>query len=361
MTFRNPNTKTEQQGIRYVESVVQDSNSIIQKIDRDNDQGNDGYIEFVSEGLATNYGVFVQIKSGTSYKDRKGYKIPANNAHLHYWHGGLNLNIGIVYDPEIGKAFWIDFKEYINSNIHILSQKTHDIRIDSKNEFCTEHFSEFMVYCNTFKEQLTGHENYGKSLDWFAHLEQPEKCYEGLKSLYANHRDKPSTWFYIISSFSKISEEGIRRTILGLLSNYASNPNIFWHSSNIQYYPSQILQENIKALMTRYFRQPEIELTLNYMEIGIIKGSFSYLVFLVINFVEDLDVILKSIAFHSIMNDDKRNFCFWLYMHIAKYKSQEEVLHYANEYFSKFTFGNDDEALIGLMDSIKNGELISVG
>ncbi|MFV8342263.1 DUF4365 domain-containing protein [Flavobacterium sp. XS2P39] len=361
MTFRNPNTKTEQQGIRYIESVVQDSNSIIQKIDRDNDQGNDGYIEFVSDGLATNYGVFVQIKSGVSYKDNKGYKIPANCAHLHYWYGGLNLNIGIVYDPEIGKAFWIDFKEYINSNPHILNQKTHDIRIDQKNEFCTERFSDFMEYCHAFKEQLTGYENYGRSLDWLACIEQPEKCYEGLKSLYANHRNKPSTWFFIISSFSKISEEGIRRTILGLLSNYASNPNVFWHSSNVQYYPPLVLQENMQALMTKYFRLPEIEFALPYMENGINKGSFSYLVFLVINFVEDLDVMLKDIALNSIMNNDKRNFCFWLYMHIAKYKSQEEVLNSANKYFSKFTFGSDDEALVGLRESIKNGELIPVG
>jgi hypothetical protein len=361
MTFRNPHTKTEQQGIRYVESVVQDSNSIIQKIDRDNDQGNDGYIEFVSEGLATNYGVFVQIKSGASYKDGKGYKIPANRAHLQYWNGGLNLNIGIVFDSEIGKAFWIDFKEYINSNPHILSQKTHDIRIDQKNEFCTERFSNFMEYCNAFKEQLTGDENFGKSLDWFAYVEQPEKCYEGLKSLYANHRDRPSTWFYIISNFSKIQEEGIRRTILGLLSNYASNPNVFWHSSNIQNYPPPIYKENVQALMTKYFRQPEIELALQYMESGINKGSFSYLVFLVINFVKDADVMLKNIALHSIMDDDKRNFCFWLYMHVAKYKSPEEVLHSANEYFSKFAFGSDDEALVGLRESIKKGELISVG
>jgi hypothetical protein len=361
MTFRNPHTKTEQQGIRYVESVVQDSNSIIQKIDRDNDQGNDGYIEFVRAGLATNYGVFVQIKSGSSYKDGKGYKIPANRTHLHYWNSGLNLNIGIVFDPEIGKAFWIDFKEYINLNPHVLSQKTHDIRIDRKNEFCTERFSDFMEYCNAFKEKLCGYDNYGRSLDWFACLEQPEKCYEGLKSLYSNHRNKPSTWFYIISSFSKISVEGVRRTILGLLSNYAINHNIFWHPANVQYYPETSLQENIKVLMTKYFRQTEIELTLPYIEDGINRGSFSFLVFLVINFVEDLDVILKHIAFNSIMDNENRNFCFWLYMHIAKYKSLEEVLNSANKYLSKFNYGNDDEALVGLLESIKNGELIPVG
>jgi hypothetical protein len=361
MTIRNPNTQIEQQGIRYVEAVVQDCHSIIQKIDRDNDQGNDCYIEFVTDGIASNYGVFAQIKSGQSYKDNRGYKIPADRDHINYWYGGLNLNIGIVYDPEINKAFWVDIKEYINSNAHILNQKTHEIRLNVENEFSGQNFVDFTKYCFAFKERLTGYENYGRSLEWFADLEHPEKCYEGLKSLYANYRNKASTWYYIISSFSKISDTGIRTTLLGLLSNYVDNPNIFWHSNNIKFYPATELQEVIKSLMTKYFIQSEIELCLPYMEDGVNRGSFSYLVYLVINLNQNADVVLRNIALNSNIDDDKRNFCFWLYMHIAKYKSKDIVLDSANAYFEKFGFGKNDEALIGLLESIQNNELLQIG
>lgn len=361
MTFRNPNTKTEQQGIRYVETVVQNNNCIIQKIDRDNDQGNDCFIEFVIAGIATNYNVFAQIKSGESYKDNRGYKIPANIDHIRYWYGGLNLNIGIVYDPIIKKAFWVDIKAYINLNPKILNQKTHEIRLNEENEFCEQNFDEFIKYCFLFKEQLTNIENYGRSLEWFADVEQPVKCYEGLKSLFANFRTKPSTWYYIISSFSNISDDGIRATILGLLGNYADNPNIFWHSKNIQFYPTDELKGIITSLMTKYFLHSEIELCLSYMEDGITKGSFSYLVYLVINFNKNADVVLQNIAFNSNLDADKRNFCFWLYMHIAKYKSKADVITSSELYFEKFAFGKEDEALIGLVEGIQNNDLLPIG
>ncbi|WP_394347977.1 DUF4365 domain-containing protein [Ilyomonas limi] len=50
--------------------------------------------------------MFVQIKSGSSYKDSKGYKIPVNKQHLAYWYNPINPIIGIVYAPDLKKAFW---------------------------------------------------------------------------------------------------------------------------------------------------------------------------------------------------------------------------------------------------------------
>jgi hypothetical protein len=57
-------------------------------------------------------------------------------------------------------------------------------------------------------------QNFGRSLDFFASIDTPDICYEGFKSLYSNHRDKTSTWFYLLSAFSKIKEEGISGEIL---------------------------------------------------------------------------------------------------------------------------------------------------
>jgi hypothetical protein len=97
------------------------------------------------------------------------------------------------------------------------------------------------------------------------------------------------------------------------------------------------------------------------MEDGVNRGSFSYLVYLVINLNQNADVVLRNIALNSNIDDDKRNFCFWLYMHIAKYKSKDIVLDSANAYFEKFGFGKNDEALIGLLESIQNNELLQIG
>jgi hypothetical protein len=104
-TTRNTNKKIEFEGVRYVQGVVQNNDCIFHSIALENDQGNDCYIEFVVDGKATNFGVFVQIKSGNSYKDSKGYKIPADKNHLNYWNEPVYPMVGIVYDPVLQKAF----------------------------------------------------------------------------------------------------------------------------------------------------------------------------------------------------------------------------------------------------------------
>ncbi|RFM27278.1 DUF4365 domain-containing protein [Deminuibacter soli] len=361
MTSRNPNLKTELLGVRYVEGVVQNNHSIFHSFLRENDQGNDCYIEFVKGGIALNYGVFAQLKSGISYKDNKGYKIPTDKAHLNYWSQALYQTVGIVYDPEINKAFWVDISAYLKVNPQVLEQEYHSIRVEATNEFSEELFSSFIEYCFDYREAYMNYENYGRSLEWFADIEHPDICYEGLKSLYSNHRNRPSAWFYIISSFSKIKEEGIRRNILGLLSNYTNNPHVFWHSGNIQNYPSEKMKYYISQQMTEHFRAKEIELTLPYLQEGINRGSFSFIVLLVIDLVKDAHLLLKEISFNEELKVDKRNFCFWLYMQLAKFHSVEETLETAHQFLTKFPCGYEDEALLGVRESIQNGELWPIG
>ncbi|MDQ2721310.1 MAG: DUF4365 domain-containing protein [Bacteroidota bacterium] len=193
MTLRNPNLKTELLGLRYIQGVVQNNHSIFHPFSRENDQGNDCYIEFVKDGLAMNYGVFAQIKSGSSYKDGKGYKIPTDKAHLSYWDQALYQTIGIIYDPEIIKAFWVDISAYLNANPHVLGQEYRSIRIEATNEFSEDLFSSFIQYCFDCKEEYINYEKFGCSLEWFADIGHPDICYEGLKSLYSNHRYKQSS------------------------------------------------------------------------------------------------------------------------------------------------------------------------
>jgi hypothetical protein len=361
MTYRNLNTKTEFQGVRYVQGVVQDNNSIFEPFSRENDQGNDCLIEFVDNGLATNYGVYVQIKSGPSYKDSRGYYIPADKAHLKYWNQGINLTIGIVYDPETGKAFWVDITAYLKGNPHVLQQKHHTIRVQSTNEFSLDSFASFMEYCFAYKDEFTNYENFGRSLEWFAALDEPDLCYEGLKSLYSNHRNKSATWHYIISSFSGIEEAGIRGNILGLLSNYVPNANVFWHSKNIHYMPSEELQQNIANLLTKHFKTRAVELAIPFLQEGIVRGSFSYQVFSVIDLIKDAHLLFKEISFKEDLDPDLRNFCFWLYMHMAKFHSVQETLQTAERYLSLYPFGYQDEAVMGVKESIESGELMPIG
>lgn len=360
MTRRNPTIKTERQGVRYVQGLVEDNHCIFHEFSLGNDQGNDCYIEFVKNGYATNYGIFVQIKSGNSYKDKSGYKIKSDKAHLNYWDKALTLTIGIVYDPDIGKAFWVDISSYLSKHPQVLHQHYHTIRIEKDYELNEQSFLKFMDYCIMFREHFSNYANYGRSLEQFANVSNPKLCYEGLKSLYSNHREKPSTWFYILSTFSNITAEGIRRNILGLLSNYI-NPDIFWHRDNLHYLPPNDTVQYLRRLMTTEFRHDEVVLALPYMEDGITRGSFSYLVFLVLNMVGDIHMVLRDLAFKPEITDERRNFCFWLYLQTAKFHSIEDTLHTANEFLENFPLAKDDEAIMGVKEAIEHGELRPVG
>jgi len=94
---------------------------------------------------------------------------------------------------------------------------------------------------------------------------------------------------------------------------------------------------------------------------GINRGSFSFSVFLIKNLNKNAHLILKEISFSNDVDPDKRNFCFWLYMHLAKYHLIEETLKTVDSYLTAFSYGYEDEVLIGVRDSIQNGELLPIG
>src|SRR6478609_2834329 len=103
-TKRIKNRIIESVGILHVQGVIEESGCVFSRIPLDNDYGNDCYIEFFENEVATSVCIFAQVKSGKSYKDKTGYKIPANKDHLEYWNNHSNPIVGIVYDDELKKA-----------------------------------------------------------------------------------------------------------------------------------------------------------------------------------------------------------------------------------------------------------------
>lgn len=359
MTFRSQNNKIEWEGVRFVQGVVQDHNSIFQHIARENDQGNDCYIEFVEAGLATNYGVFMQIKSGSSYRDGKGYKIPSDKRHLEYWSNGLYLNIGVVYDPEARKAFWVDITAYLKERPELLTQKNHAIRVPPSREFSHDTFAAFISYCKSFRALFTSHDNFGQSLEKFADLEHPPTCYEGLKSLFSTHKDKPASWHYITASFSRIAQTGIKGTILGMLSNYADDEGDTFYTENTL--PSPAVAAMVREAVGRNFKREEVEAAYPFLREGIIRGSFSYRSYKVLRMANNLSGILRQISFDPTTSHESRVFWFWLYLHTHKWVSAPDTLEAYSQFIQTYPEALEDEVIEGVAEAIKNGELWPMG
>lgn len=111
-----PKTKTtENQGLLYIEQLVNEHGSIFRKIPLEEDVGIDGVIEFVKDGEVTGRLLAIQVKSGDSYvahgKDK--FVVPVDVAHLHYWQD-YDLSVVLVcYSPGQKIAAWRDVKGYI--------------------------------------------------------------------------------------------------------------------------------------------------------------------------------------------------------------------------------------------------------
>jgi len=360
-TQRSANKIVERSGIRYVQNVIENTNCIFQEISHINDQGNDCYIEFISDNVATSFCIFAQIKSGNSYKNTSGYKIPADKVHIEYWHNHLLPVVGIVYDEEQKKAFWINISSYIKSNPQILNKNSHTIRIPIESEFSFEKFDDFKSHFIEYINEYKSFENFGRSQDQFSKIDSPDLCYEGLKSLFSNHRDKEAAWYYIISNFGKITEKGIHRNILGMLSNFADNPHLFWHKCNIKYYPTKEMQNYLSSTLTRCFRQHEMRIALSFMGRMVARGDFSFLVFLVLGFIEGIDKILFAIAYDDNVHEDDRNFAFWLYIHFAQTKSAEKTILQINEFLTSFPDNGEDDLFIGMRNTIKDEGFVPIG
>lgn len=348
----------EDSGSTYANKIVRENNCIYQEVDLKNDQGNDCYIEFITDEVATSFCVFAQIKSGKSYRDKSGYKIPANKDHMAYWNNHTNPVAGIVYDETKQEAFWVNISEYLSTNPHVLEQKSHTIRVASENSFSDfdsfkQHFKEYIQLYKSFK-------NYGKSLDNFAQLYNPFICYDGFKSLYSNHRNRSSAWFYMIASFGKIKEPGIQRNILGVISNYISSDDILWTTDNLEFLQKDNIKNDISKYLSQCFGKEELEIAIEFIREGIVKGGYNYLVFKVLSLIENIHLILLDITY-SESDPGMRDFDFWLFVHLSQWKSKEFTLQKIEEYFENFPDADAERSIQKMKESLNRGEVTLIG
>src|SRR5690625_6694689 len=92
---RDDNTQKEYEGILFLNSLINNDNSIFIKTDTGDDLGIDGYIELTNNGYVTGFLMAVQIKSGTVSVVRQGGSFYAKTTkkHLEYW---SKCNIPVV-------------------------------------------------------------------------------------------------------------------------------------------------------------------------------------------------------------------------------------------------------------------------
>lgn len=139
-----PKTRqTENYGLIYVTSIVNEHGSIFREIHQENDIGLDGVIEIVDKGKASGLLLAVQIKSGDSYVASSGDKfiIHVDKAHMKYWQHFMLPVVLIGYSPSRRLAAWVDVKEYVQHQSEQGKVDINSIEIPFINKFDSQALS----------------------------------------------------------------------------------------------------------------------------------------------------------------------------------------------------------------------------
>lgn len=348
-TTRKHTAGTSSEGFHFVSGVVARANCIIQKVDTDNDQGNDAYIEFISNEVATSLFAWVQVKSGTSYRRSDCYAIPADREHIEYWNNSPVPVVGIVYDPERRLAVWINISEFLRLHPGVIENGPFTIPIPAKSVFGDDTFDEF-------KQQLISY-NYssdwyfGRSLDYFADIGDQQECMIGLGSLFAYHRNRKATWFYLIHAFRGIHGAAAVQ-VIRVLGYLPSNPYVFWHSDNII---DADIESNAKKLLAKTFGREEVLKLIGFVdEFGFAAGSLGYVVSTVVFAVENARAVLHDIAFDAGLSEESRQNALFLLIHHAQFGFVEFCIDVIDRYVALFQATEDCELFISMRETLKS-------
>lgn len=356
-TKRKKTAGTSSEGFHFVSGIVAAANCIMQKVDSDNDQGNDAYIEFISNEVATSLFAWVQIKSGTSYRRSEGYAIPADRDHFNYWSNGPVPVVGIVYDPERKFAVWINISEFLRSHSDAVENGPYVIPIPAENRFDAGTFE-------AFKQRLISY-NYssdsffGRSLEYFADIENQQRCLIGMRSLFAYHRNRKATWFYLIHSFRSV-EGTVANQLMLVLGHLPSNPFIFWHGDNTI---SPEIEKHGKKLLAENFGREEVLKLLGFVDqFGFAAGSLGYIVSTIVFAIGDAQDILDDLAFDTRLSEGQRETAMFLLIHYAQFHSVEFCINAIDRYVTSYSESEVCELFLSMKETLeKTGFLGYIG
>lgn len=347
-TKRRRSAGTASQGIHYVGAIATGGNCVFQKVDEENDQGNDAYIEFISDEVATSLFCWVQVKSGPSYRRPDGYAFTADKEHFEYWSRFPVPVVGIVYDPDAKSAVWVNVSDYLRSHPDVLENGPYTINIPGVNEFNAATFE-------SFKQQIAAASSssdwsFGQSLEFFADTDHQQRCVVGMSSLFANHRNRKATWFYLIHCFAAMKGPAVARLAF-LLSHLPGHPHIFWHGGNII---AQEMEKYGKELLATTFGREEVLKLIGLVDAhGFMAGPIGYTVSTIIFLVREAQSILESIAFDDALDEEQRGIAVFLLIHYAQFHSVEFCCDTIDRYVAKFSMSGDCELLQAMKETLR--------
>src|SRR5690606_20810450 len=133
---------------------------------------------------------------------------------------------------------------------------------------------------------------FGRALASFADRESVERCFDGLRALFAYHRQQAPTWYYLISSVTNFRDHPILPALLARLCHVPGHGDILWHKGNIL--PEEVRQFALAFMRERFGRLEVLTMLTAIGDDGIQRGSLGQCVHSLVDVVPDVESILES-------------------------------------------------------------------
>lgn len=287
MAIYKKTSVTAKMGINFVRTVVEDAGSIFHKIEQESDIGIDALIELIGDERPLNKQIAVQIKSGQSYYNSRGDEclIPIGS-HRDYWTSHPLPVMGIVYVPVLGRAHWVNIKNYLKKfpKTTIIHYQTSEV-----NRFDSSTFSRLFVptiLCDVPKLSLQ------EALTLFR-SPKPDESYLGLIVLFRRYPNVREVWDEFIQHFIDKRPEDIPPIMIYFLAHIPSHGDIMYVGETV----TGETQVYGKKLFARFGREEVIKLLRFIDEENFIsRGAIGQSVEAIISLLPDNGAILKGIV-----------------------------------------------------------------
>ncbi|MBO9102292.1 MULTISPECIES: DUF4365 domain-containing protein [Rhizobium] len=238
------NLTTERAGVNFVRIAVESAGSLFKEINLQHDYGHDATIMLVIDGQIRPREIAVQIKSGVSYLSPMKCTIPASADHLFFYAEHDLDTIGIVFDPEQQRAWWIDLRKAAREFRRSNSQTGTSISFKKSlwNEFNKEDFESILM------PTLLGEAPRApvdRLCTWVTSDDQ-ETHDLGVRAIRARHRCRSETWSCLIETFLARSADQLSIEVAISLAMLLGHDNIGYWGNEI---PSEIRGPAIREVL----------------------------------------------------------------------------------------------------------------
>ncbi|MFJ7424169.1 PQQ-binding-like beta-propeller repeat protein [Streptomyces uncialis] len=147
MATVSPNRRTERAGVNALRSFLDEHDHLVQEMASGTDHGEDCFVMLTRQQKRTGYSFTVQVKAGKKYKRARGYAIDVGD-HFTDWQASKVPVIGVVYDVDERRMFWINLTLRLNT----VTTSPRWVQIPRENELCAASLDAFVTHIEEFTD-----------------------------------------------------------------------------------------------------------------------------------------------------------------------------------------------------------------